>query len=83
MAVTGALLPTLIFVLWMNYLDSLLDHPDMDDWYLGNGRTYLHICQIVIASLEVIAFAFGVRACRKVLGKIVFFMVAAALYFAY
>lgn len=82
LAVGSLVFPTLIFVLWMNYMGSVLDHPDMDDWYTGNGRTDLHCCQIVIIGLELAALAFGIRVRRTVIGKIVFFIVAVALGFA-
>lgn len=82
LAVFGVLLPTFVFDLWIRCMDSILDHPDMDDWYIGDGKTDLYLCLTVIISLELAAFAFGVRGRQTVVGKIVFLIVAAALCFA-
>ena len=81
LALAGVLLPTLAFGWWMSFVDDG-NIPDEDEWYLGDGRADLHWCQAVITVLELVALAFGVRARQTVIGKIIFLIVAAALFFA-
>lgn len=83
LVVGGFLLPWLAFCVLFNYVDGVLDRPDLDDWEMAPGVAYLRLCQSVMTGLELAALGFAVRAWQTLPGKLVFLLAPLAVYAAW
>ncbi|MGI4790098.1 MAG: hypothetical protein ACRYFS_14750 [Janthinobacterium lividum] len=81
-SLVGFYLPVVLFFWFLNYQDSVLNNPEMEDWETSSGWWYVHLCERSIIFCQLLAAGFGVLARRTALGSVVFVLAVALTYMA-